>query len=346
MSLASSPGQQSPSLRLPASQNPGSKVSKPTSSIHRSTSPASSLGHRSSSTLLSASPRLPSRKKEPKEEQYIDVPRKWVRVLGPWPLIVFVSFIFARESNGAYYRHKLYVNTLALLRTCAMALVKGLLYCISNTLYFLWENKGFWIKEIWKHRLHLSGNAWMLMIAAAVTSFLIPACLKYLLRLTKPFAIAGRTLMLRFIQTCTNKLKLLVIWVRSRPESLLRIPMICWKYLTRPMHLTKQFAIAGWTLIVGFIQTCINELKLPIIWAWSSLDNLLLILIACWEYFMWLMQASPSELWSSMRQPSLASGLRILGLILILIFLIWGIRQTSSSRTYDDWFWGFLNARI
>ena len=338
MSLASSPGQQSPSVRLPASQNLGSRESKPTSPMNRSTSPASSLGQKSSSTLFPASPRLPSRKKEPKEEQYIDVPRTWVRVLGPWPLIVFVSFIFAREpSNGAYYRHKLYVNTLALLRTCAMALVKGLLYCISNTLYFLWENK---------HRLHLSGNAWMLMIVAAVTSFLILACLKYLLRLIKPFAISGRTLMLRFIQTCTNRLKLLVIWVWSRLESPSRIPMICWKYLIWPMHLTKQFAIAGWTLMLRLFQTCINELMLPINWAWSSLENLLLILIACWEYFTWLMQASPSESWSSMRQPSLASGLRILGLILILIFLIWSIQQTSSSRTYDDWFWGFLNARI
>ena len=336
MSLASSPDQQSPSVRLPASQNPGSKVSKLNSPIYRSTSPASSLGNQSSSTLFSASPRLPSRKKEPKEEQYVDVPRRWVRVLGPWPLIVFVSFIFAGEGgSGAYYRNKIYDNTLALLQTCAITLVKGLLYCISNTLYFLWENKGFF-----------SGSTWMLMIVAAVTSLLIPACLKYVLRLKKPLAIAGRTLMLRFIQPCTNKLKLLVIWVRPRLGSPLRIPMICWKYLTWLLHLIKQFAIAGWTLMLRIFQTCINELMLPIIWAWSSLDNLLLVLIACWEYFAWLMQASPSELWSSVRQPSLASRLRILGLILILIFLIWSIQQTSSSRTYDDWFWGFLNARI
>ena len=355
MSLASSQGQQSPSVRLPASQHRGSKESNPASSVHNIMSPASSLGHQSPSALLPASPRLPSKEKPPREDVEIEPKREWAWAVAFWIVIIVVSFVFAGEpSNGAYYRHKLYVKASAVFRRCVMALVKILL---------------------------------------------ILACLTCLLGLTTLFAMVGWTLIWRFIQTCIIELTLPVIWVWRKLKNLLLIPMTFWMYRTWIIHPITQFMIAGWTLMWRFIQSCINKLKLPAIWVWRKLENLLLILMTCWKFFTWPMEASPSEWWRrmwlhkerkldgkhrieklvvqdmrpqsrlaifswqkqqhllndwwrSMRQsrfamqgfqPSLASGLKIVAFIIILIFLIWGI---LSSPTSDDWFWGFLNARL
>ena len=57
---------------------------------------------------------------------------------------------------------------------------------------------------------------------------------------------------------------------------------------------------AGWTLMWRFVQTCINKLKLPVIWVRLRLGNLLLIPMTCWKYLTWPMQAFPSEWWRRM----------------------------------------------
>ncbi len=373
MPPASLPGHQSSLVLLPTSQYLSSKELKPTSSMHNTMSPASSSGHQSPSALLPASPHLRSKESKPRHEKFIYPEREWVWIWAPWISIIFVSFIFAKAPTiGAYYRHEFYVNGSALSRRWAMALAKGLLYCVPNTPYFFWENVGSWITESWKNRPEFSRHstdrlpdsyAWMLTIVARVTSsvIVILACLNRLLHPTEQFAIAGWTLMWRFIQTCINKLKLPVIWVRLRLGNLLLTPITCWKYLTWPM---QAFPSEWWRRMWSYKKVELDRklrIEKPVVQDTRPQSSL--------RIFSWPKQQHlVNDWWRSVRQSRKArlgwkpcignlkvqnirvqSGLRILGSILlgvILIFLIWDIQETLSSPKYDDWFWAFLNARI
>ena len=317
--------------------------------------PGSSPGHQSPSVLLPASPHLRFKKSKPRREKLIYPERKWVWILGPWIIIILVSFIFARPpSIAAYYRHEFYVNGSALSRRWAMALANSLLYCVSNTPYFFREQVSPWIKESWKNRPEFSRHftdrlpdsyAWMLTIVAgvALSMIVILACLNRLLHPIEQFTIAGWTLIWRFIQTCINKLKLPVIWVRLGLGNLLLIPMTCWKYLTWPMQALPS---EWWRRMWSYKEVELDRklrIERPVvqdkrpqssltIFSWSKQQHLVI------------------DWWRSMRQSiRVQSGLRILGSILfgvILIFLVWGIQEILSSPKYDDGFWGKLNARI
>ena len=324
--------------------------------------PGSGPGHQSPSVLLR------SKESKPRQEKFIYPEREWVWICGPWILVIFVGLIFAKEpSLGAYYRHEFYVNGSALFQRGAMALVKGLLYCVSNTPYFFREKVGPWIKESWKNRLEFSRHftyrlpesyAWMLTKVAGVTLsvIVILACLIRLLHLTGQFAIAGWTLIWRFIQTCINKLKLPVIWVRLRLKNLLLILMTCWKYLTWPM---QAFPSEWWRRMWSHKEVELDR-KLrsekPVVQDIRPQSSLTI--------FSWPKQQHlVNDWWRSMRQSRIArlgwkpcsgnlkvqsirvrSGLKILGSILfgvILIFLIWGIREIYNSP--DHWLWVLLN---
>ena len=295
--------------------------------------PGSGPGNQSPSVLLR------SKKLKPRQKKDIFVPREWVWIWGPWIFVVCVGFIFTKkeQSLAGYYRHEIYINGSALSRKWAMALVKGLLYYISKTLSFFREKVGPWIQESWKNRPDSSRHftdklpesyAWILMGVAGVTLFVILACFRRLLHLTKQFAIAGWTPMWRFVQTCIN------------------FPSEWWKSM-----LQSSRARLGW-------KPCIGNLKVQNIWPQSS-----------WTFFSW---PQPQHLmvnwWRSMPQfrkarivwkPCIGnlkvqsirvqSGLKILRSILfgvILIFLIWGIRETLNSPKFDGSFWALLNAQI
>ena len=245
-----------------------------------------------------------------------------------------------------------------------MALVESILYCVSNTLYFLWETLGGWIKENSKNnpdRL-LYSYTWMVIIGAAVASsiILILLCLDHLSHLKTQSTIAGGTLMC-FIQTRINKLELPVIWVWLRPENLLLIPMTCWKYLTWPM---QAFPSEGWRRVWPYKEVELDgklRTEKPMVQDKRPKSSLIIL---SWSK----QQHHVNDWWTSMRQSEKAwlgwrpcienlkvqsirarSGLIILGSMIfgvILIFLIWDRPETLSSATLYDLFWAFLNAQI
>ena len=182
-----------------------------------------------------------------------------------------------------------------------------------------------------------------------------------------------------FSQHITDRLPNSYAWMLGILAGVTPFRIVILTCLNRLLHLTKQLAIAGWTLMWRITQTCINELKRPVIWAWLILGNLLLIPMTCCKYLTWPMQAFLSEWWRRMlsyissltifswsTQQHLVndwwrpmrqfrnsrldwSGRRVLEPILlgvIVIFLIWGILETLSSPKYDGSIWAFLNARI